>query len=342
MKSLVSAVAVALLGALGATTPARAQDALLSVDTRLNRVVTLNPFDGSILNPGLITDANDPATFDFQTPRAAIQVGNQIWVSDQSPNVNAIHRFDLAGAFLGSVGGNVAGGGLSNVRGLRYINGAVYAVNAGTTNGAPGAALVRLDPLTGAILGAFSTVAGGVGGSPWDVMWYGGRFLVSDGDSRALQLYDADGTYFGALTGALNNIPQQMFLRANGNVLLAANGSVPLNSYGLYEIAPDGSTVAQWTGGPGLGTRGVYELGNGRYLIAESGGASATRGLGTIDPLGPRTNANFQLIAGLYNGGWISPLVLPTTVIPEPATVVLVGAGVAVLAAARGRRRGRG
>jgi hypothetical protein len=195
---------------------------------------------------------------------------------------------------------------------------------------------VRLDPLTGAILGAFSTVAGGVGGSPWDVMWYDGRFLVSDGDSRALQLYDADGTYFGALTGALNNIPQQMFLRANGNVLLAANGSVPLNSYGLYEIAPDGSTVAQWTGGPGLGARGVHELGNGRYLVSEAGGASPTRGLGTIDPNGAETNDNFQLIAGQWNGGWISPL--NVAVIPEPAAALLLAPGLAALVVLRRRR----
>jgi MYXO-CTERM domain-containing protein len=261
-----------------------------------------------------------------------------VWVSDQSPNVNGIFRYDLSGNYLGTVGG--ADGGLSNVRGLRYIDGTVYAVNAGTTNGAPGPSIVSISS-AGAILGSFSTAAvgGTIGASPWDVMRYDGRFLVSDGTSRALQLYNADGTYHGALTGPLNNIPQQMFLRANGNVLLAASGSTPTNSFGVYELGTDGAVVAQWTGTPGLGARGVYELGNGRYLVSESGGSSASRGLGTIDPTGPQNNTNFQLIQGLWNGGWISPLQVGVTTVPEPTAAVLLVPALAGLAAARRRRR---
>ena len=52
------------------------------------------------------------------------------------------------------------------------------------------------------IIGSFSTVAAGgaVGNSPWDIALYNGRFLVSDGTSRGLQLYNTDGSYFGAFT----------------------------------------------------------------------------------------------------------------------------------------------
>ena len=105
--------------------------------------------------------------YDFQTPRAAIQVNNEIWVTDQGPNVNAIFRFDHDGGFLGRIGGNTAGGGLSNVRGIRFIDGVVYAVNAGTDNGAPGPSIVRI-ATDGTILGSFSTLAGGgtIGASP--------------------------------------------------------------------------------------------------------------------------------------------------------------------------------
>jgi len=336
----------ALLAALAATTlaatPAAAQQSvLLAVDTRLNRVMTLDPFSGAVLNANFITDPGPSGLYDLQTPRAAIQVNNEIWLTDQGPNANAIFRFDHDGGYLGRIGGNTPGGGLSNVRGIRFIDGVVYAVNAGSDNGAPGASIVRIAP-DGTILGSFSTLAGGgtIGASPWDVMSFNGGLLVSDGTSRALQRYNLDGTHQGALTGAFNNIPQQMQLRANGNILASANGSQPLSSFGLYEFSGTGTQVASWTGTPGLGVRGVYELGNGQYLISESGGLNATRGLGTIDPTGAQNNSNFSLILGNVNGGWISPAVL--TPVPEPATLVLMAGGVVLLLAVRRTRGAQG
>lgn len=327
-------------GLLLAMSAAQAQvSVLLEVDTRSNRVITLDPQTGAVLNPTFITDANNALTWDFVTPRAAIQVNNEIWITDQSPTINAIYRFDLNGSFVGRIGGNVAGGGLSNVRGMRFIDGTVYAVNAGTDNGAPGAAIVRIDP-SGNILGTFSTLASGgtIGAAPWDIVSYNGKLMVSDGSSRALQLYNTDGSYSGSFSAALNNIPQQMFVRANGNVLLSANGSTPTGSFGLYELGSNGSVLKSWTGTPGLGVRGVAELGNGLYLISESGGSSASRGLGTIDPDGAQNNSNFSLILGQVNGGWISPAVLP---IPEPATALLMLGGLAAVAALAAPRRRR-
>ncbi|MBC7941898.1 MAG: hypothetical protein H7Z19_19430, partial [Chitinophagaceae bacterium] len=132
MKSLAQVIAWLFL-AVGV---AHAQQVLLAVNTGNNRILTLDTQSGAVINPAFISDANSALTYDFQTPRAAIQVNNEIWVSDQSPNVNAIYRFDLAGAYMGRIGGNVAGGGLSNIRGMRFIDGTVYVVNAGSTNDA--------------------------------------------------------------------------------------------------------------------------------------------------------------------------------------------------------------
>jgi hypothetical protein len=323
------------LGLAASLAQAGAQQVLLAVDTQANRILQLSPQTGAVINGSFITDANSAVTYDFQTLRAAIQVGNQIWVSDQSPSINAIYRFDLSGAYVGKIGGNVAGGGLSNVRGMRVIGDTVYVVNAGTANSAPGPALIRFD-FNGNNLGSFATgVSAAVGQSPWDVVPYNGRLLVSDGTSRGLQQYNLDGSYFGAFTATqINNIPQQMFVRANGNVLMSAQGSTPTGSFGLYELGTDGAVLRQWTNTPGLGVRGVHELGNGQFLISEAGGLSTTRGLGTIDPNGPASTSNFTLIQGNYNGGWLS-----VAVVPEPSAALLMAGGLALVLALR--RRGR-
>jgi PEP-CTERM motif len=317
---------------------AQAQQVLLAVDTGANRVLTLNPTTGAVINSTFITDANSAVSYDFQTPRAAIQVNNEIWVSDQSPSINAIYRFDLNGAYVGKIGGST--GGLNNVRGMRFIDGTVYVVNAGTGNGAPGIGISRYDP-SGSFQGFFTTTATvgsiTVGNSPWDIAPYNGKLMVSDGTSRGLQLYNTDGSHAGAFSAAINNIPAEIFVRSNGNVLLAANGSTPTGSFGLYELNSSGALVSSWTGTPGLGVRGVFELGNGKYLINEAGGASAVRGLGTIDPAGVANSTNFTLIQGNINGGWISAANL--TPVPEPATLALWLVGAGLLAAVRGRHQ---
>ena len=49
----------------------------------------------------VIVDANNDETYNFSTPKEAIQVGNEIWVSDQIED--AVFIFDLAGNYLGGI-----------------------------------------------------------------------------------------------------------------------------------------------------------------------------------------------------------------------------------------------
>ena len=62
----------------------------------------------------------------FQTPINAIQVNQEIWVSDQV--ADAIFRFDLQGNYLSIVNDNDGDGdtdNLDNIRGIEFINGLV-------------------------------------------------------------------------------------------------------------------------------------------------------------------------------------------------------------------------
>ena len=72
------------------------------------------------------------------TPKDAIRVGNQLWVSDQLQD--AIHRFSLSVAhpeYLGTISG-----GIDNIRGLECRDGVVFVSNAGSNNGAPGPSIM--------------------------------------------------------------------------------------------------------------------------------------------------------------------------------------------------------
>ena len=165
-----------------------------------------------------------------------------------------------------------------------------------------------------------------------------GHLWVSDGTSRALQRHTLVGSDAGPCTAAIDNIPLQMFAHAKGKLQLAANGATPAASFGTSDIGGNGAVVAGWAGAPDLGTRGVAELGNGLDLVNESGGLSATRGLGTIaPPPGRGQRHQLPLDPVQINGVWISPAVPPVPV-PKPASLVRMGAGVGGLLLLRRRR----
>jgi hypothetical protein len=234
-----------LVLALGATVSAsQAQTYVMGVDSSTDAIHLFDATTGALFQQNFI----DLTPFDAGTPKHAIQVGNEIWVSDQIRD--NIQRFDLSGSHLGTIG-NL---GLDNIKGMEVVGDRVWVSNAGSGNGAPGNSIVFIDTATNSVSGSVAT-----NGSLFDMINFNGQVLASNIGNEDLELYDTDGNFVGtfhASDGASGiDFPQQLALRANGNVL-AAGFSSPS---GVYEYDAFGNDLGIVAGLDG-GARGVLEL----------------------------------------------------------------------------------
>lgn len=221
-------------------------------DSTNNRIVLFDPNDGSLVD-------SDSFPLAGGTPIHAMQVGNEIWVSEQTGD--RLSRWDLFGNSLGAVSG-----GLDNVRGMGLIDGTVYATNSGTGNGAPGNAVVMFDT-AGNNLGFFSTT--GLAPSPFGVLAYGGGMLVSSSSANDdIHEFDLSGNSLGTFHNSTSlNFIEQLNYAHDGNVLAAAFSS-PSGVYWLNFNT--GEIVSSFAAS---GVRGVYQLGNGNIMWTNSSGA---------------------------------------------------------------------
>ncbi len=249
-------------------------------------VMTFDPFDGTPLNPSFIIDG-EGAGYDFQTPKAAIQVGSEIWVSDQL--TDQIARFDMLGNHLGTITG-----GLDNIRGMAFVNGVVYVANAGSNNGAPGIGLVTFDA-GGNFLGNITGV-----GDPYDIMDYNGELLVTAINTESINRVSYNGAFLGVFCDSDGvsgiDFPQQLGRR--GANVLCSGFSPPI---GVYEYDPTGAQVNYWA--VGNGNRGVYLLGNGNIMFTDGAGVHVldpNTGLHTTVATG--SCHNISLIGGSDEG----------------------------------------
>ncbi len=257
-------------------------------------IVLLDPFDGTILNPSFI----DLTPLSQGQPKAIVQVGNQIWISDQT--ADRIDRFDLSGTYVSTIDT-----GLDNIKGLNVIGEEVWVTNAGTNNGAPGNAIVRYD-FQGNALGNFTTV-----GSSFDVIDTGnGEVYISyiSNDSR-IERRDYQGNVLGDLvpTGVVTFI-QQMVLAPDANTVFAAvfsnNGA---NIAGLYEFSrTDGAIVDFWQEGS---LRGLMPLGNGQILLS----AGTNYGVKILDPVSGNTTQLWPESSQYFARLNLSPCSTPPT-----------------------------
>ncbi|MCE9558498.1 MAG: hypothetical protein K8R88_06065 [Armatimonadetes bacterium] len=254
---------------------------IMMPDSTNSRLVLLDPTDGHQINSsyfGLTAST---------TPVHAMQVGNEIWISEQIGD--KVSRWSLTGFPLGAISG-----GLDNIRGMGKVGSTVYVTNAGTSNGAPGNGVVTYST-SGTALGFFATPNAP---SPFGILDHQGGLLVSSSSANDdIHKY----TYAGVASGTFHNsaslaFVEQMVHATNGDVL-AAN----FTTGGVARLNPTtGAVISSFTAG---GARGVWQLGNGNILWSGGAGASVydvTTGVSTL----------------VYNGAgrYFDLLTLPPTV----------------------------
>ncbi len=223
---------------------------IMMPDSTNNVVVLFDPFSGGVVN------SNYFATVGGTTVHA-MQVGNEIWISEQIGD--RVSRWSLTGDSLGAITG-----GLDNIRGMGFARDTVYVTNAGTGNGAPGAAVVMYNT-SGGSLGSFNTAT--TAPSPFGVLYHQGDLLVSSSSANDdIHRYMLDGSSVGTFNNSSLSFLEQMDHDVNGNVLAAVFSS---NVIALL----DANTGAQISTFAASGARGVYQLGNGNIMWTNSAGA---------------------------------------------------------------------
>jgi hypothetical protein len=298
---------------------------LLIPDSSSDSIGKYSAVDGSLIDANFIVDAASASTYDFTTVKEAIQVGNQIWASDQVQD--AVFIFDMAGNYVDKIGEDMAGnptGEMDNIRGLAYDGSVVFVANSGTNGGAPGDAIVTINPTTLIVTGNFVVTNPGTGDvtDPFDVEIYQGNLLISDiaggTDGEGFDLVSSSGTYLSRLVSsdAVSGIdfPQQASAKWSDSNFLAAGFSAP---FGMYEYDSSGNQINYF---PDTASRGVFELQNGNYLY--------TGGSGTFVY---DVNSGDSTLVG-SGSQYISFIA-----VPEPGTLGLISV-VAVLTLGRRRR----
>ena len=288
--SRIRVIAIVLTAALlvaSAANSALAQFVMMP-DSTNNRLVLFDPNNGALINSNAFGLAGG-------TPIHAMQVGSEIWVSEQLGD--RVSRWSFTGTPIGAVTG-----ALDNLRGMELIGDTVYLCNDGTGNGAPGAAIYKI-AMNGTLGGSFSTPFS----SPFGILSYQGNMLVSsDAANDDIHQYTQAGASVGTFYNtATLNFAEQMWYDLNGNVLAAgfsSNNIVRLNG-------ANGALINDYTGRSGA--RGVYQLANGNILWSNSAGAHV---------FDPNTGVSTQVYTG--GGRYFDDLI-----IPEPASLALITFG---------------
>ncbi len=302
LRSALAAAAVALFAV-----PAFGQFVMVVDSSGTDRVLLLSAQDGSVVNSDFIGGANSvPIT--FGTPKEAIQVGNEIWISDQIND--SIYRFtaSMSPAFLGTITGQ-----LDNIRGLGVVGDRVYVSNDGANNNATADSLGVYD-FFGSRVDTISTNPPAT--SPFDAEAFNGDVLVSCFSTDGIYRYSTAGAFLGTfhIGGGLNN-PEQIHVANSGPMgeqeVWAAGSSTPS---GLYRYDALGNQLNYF---PGAGTSGCFVLGDGQVLLVNTA---------TVEKVDPSTGF-VTPITTVVSGQYASAFTPASAVFPQGTATPAFGQG---------------
>ncbi|MBL8999641.1 MAG: hypothetical protein JNK25_00730 [Phycisphaerae bacterium] len=296
-----------------------------TVPSGVARIMLFSEADGSLVDANFISNATSPYT--FTTPKEAVQVGNEIWISDQV--ANAVFCFTATYDPPNSIYPvyiRTITGGMSNMRGLAQVGSRMYITNTGTASGAPGVAMLVYETS-----GAYVTSFPVAGSNPIDAAVLGGRLLISDLLNNNMRLYETDGTYFGLFR---DNTPagnirsaQQVAVFPTGpsgaNEVWAAGGGGAAIA-GVYRYNDAGEQVAFYN--VGLGLKGVYVLGSGEVLFTDQ--TASGQITGNVRKFTPGVSGSTTMLAsGTTAGTGIVPQFISPFTPGPPSPTNPYGAG---------------
>lgn len=259
---------------------------VFAVDSGNDVVHLMSAVDGSLVQQDYIDIAAAAAAEGYTgglTPREIIEVGNELWVTDQV--ADRVFRFNRStGAALGSIGAGV----LDNIRGIEVVGNTVYIAQGSSATFNAGVVTYSLTSNT--FTGSFNNFAPG-DTSYQDVLFYNGELLVSDSATDRIIRYALDGSFLGLFASSDGvtdfDFVQQMTETSDGG-LLASGFSLPAGVYGFDSSGNALGIVA----GLNIGPRGAVELLNGQILY--SGGINLRTDAGVV--LGGTSAFSFQYL----------------------------------------------
>jgi len=230
-----------------------------------DRIMAFDVEDGAIIDLEWLTDAG-AVGWAFTTPKEALIVNDEIWISDQVED--DIHRFSFDRQFLGSISAHPGGGNLDNLRGMGFDGTTVYATVFHSTSTLRGIA-------------TFDTSGAGTGFLPinaslFDVEPFQGDLLIANEGTDDIERWSTAGVLLNAFAEGVI-FPEQITIVADGSVL-AVSAIATAGIEGVYHFNADGSLRRFIDTEPAKGQfgemvpRGAYLLGDGNYLISASTG----------------------------------------------------------------------
>ncbi len=236
-------------------------DLLLVVDSGNDRVMLFSAADGALIDANYISDA-DAVGWQFTTPKEAIVVNDEIWVTDQVED--DVHRFDKESlAFIGSISLGPGDVPMDNLRGLGFDGSKVYVANFG---GGLGPSIVTFTT-AGVADSVFTT-----GGSPFDAEPWMDELLVSNSSGGVVQRYMPGGGFIANFASGFST-PQQVIRLADDSVIIGGSLGVA-GVRGVYHFESDG-TQRTFISVESIGqppTRSGWLLENGNYLVTTDDG----------------------------------------------------------------------